>query len=634
MVERISALGREADDMSTAYRNLLIPSASSEWDIGRVGHSTEIARRLLGRLSGYLRAGTLDWASSKSFVEWLQGECRQSPPLNMITAKSGGTEKSKILSSTIFEPRSIFHQLEGPSSSIKGENIGPEVDVSDLDGFLQESEATDFGSTDIFATLNECFSNESPQNLHDALEEYISKEDYDTLVSSRQEITLLLSRQIKDLVSKPKWGLSAILRWLPLLSSEATSEELWSILFTKGDDLLTPFLDKLILLCIQSWSKTHINSCTSWLNSLVGSKHLEILSARRVADFLLRTSSLGLSERVSSLSEDLILVDPRPEWGNSETHANSLVRICIHAVLESANNEPRWENRNSLSPWFLLLELLASRGKRQLVYATDTMIRFQKEYAGQAGLSLLDGAMLRLYLLYPNFMNVSSSPVRQALVRASETHSSTWRFWRSSLDDLLEDAIRRLAEGDSKAVRILHDYARKHPLLILRQCERIVAALEDDATFSGTTDSSQVIQASSLDGPAEATWLGKSVSVHVKHWGFSYTEILWNAVLDVFSSMPKEILFQNGIKLGFLDVLQAYLRLFSIQMTLLTGEATTKLKTKVAQVLAEFASANQTGCCAWWNATDDDGLAVRNLLVATDLLSPEVAIQNLRSSAA
>lgn len=468
---------------------------------------------------------------------------------------------------------------------------------------------------------------ESPRVLHEALEQYTRADGEKNPLP--EQVAVHLSKQIEELAAKPRWAVTAILRWLPSLSKDANTPELWRIIFAKKDDLLSLFLDELILLCLQSWSRSHVQSCNKWISSL-DRDDLKHLSARRLADFLVKTSDLAPAE-MEPLA-DTPLLDTNPAWGASETQAASIAQVCIQAADETANRDPNFDGRNSLPAWLILVQLLGKRGKKQLVYLTETMLRFQQENPESEGLVLLDNAILRLYLLQPMWMNVGSSPVRMSLLRASEAHAATWAEWRSSMDDVLDEAIDNLAAGEARAARVLNDHARKHPLLILRKTTHFLAVLEEDATVKdSTSDTRGVVHGKHLEGPAEARLLGKPVLIHVKHWGFSFTEPLWNSVLDIFMAIPKEVIFQSGLSLGFLDLLNTYLRLLSVQLHLLSGEATAKLKGKFAEVLKVFEQSNAKGCHAWW-ASVVDGSEVRNMLVGCDLLSPQQAIESIRSA--
>lgn len=82
MVDRLGKMGDNADDIDKAFTQLLVPSATSEWDIGRLGRRKEVARKLLGRLSAYARMHDLSKLGTESlvsftFVEWLAETCQK-----------------------------------------------------------------------------------------------------------------------------------------------------------------------------------------------------------------------------------------------------------------------------------------------------------------------------------------------------------------------------------------------------------------------------------------------------------------------------------------------------------------------------------------------------------------------------
>lgn len=633
MVDRISLLGKESADIDSAYRNLLVPSASSEWDIGRVGSPEDVGRRLLGRLSAYLRAGTLDKASSGSFFQWLLKECRvASSPKPLPTKKTKGHKSKQTV--TLPNVSSILSHLNGPLTEDKTESLGPAVDVSDLDDFMSSRERTiaPFGG-DVLGEISDSFMREDPRKLNDALENYfdfLDETKSNNLAPSA--LAIHLAKQTESLGSKSRWAVTAILKWLPRLSRDITTPDLWMIIFSgKQDDLLSLFLDELALLCIQEWSQTHIEACSKWIASQ-DENQMKELSARRVADFLVKTSILAPPE--AEVRSDTQLVNTNPEWGTSETHAASLIRVCLQAAMESGEKEDSFNVHSPLPSWLSLLESLGSRGKKQLIYLTDTILRTQQEQPGSSCAILLDRALLHLYLLQPSWMNLGSSPVRTALLRTSVTHAGIWRQWRSSLDDLLNEGISNLA-SDPRASRTLAEYARKHPLLILRKIPDFISMLEEDAIAKDSTgaDSRGVVHGKSLSDPAEASYHGRSVKVHIKHWGYSFTEPLWNIVLDIFAGIHKEVLFQSGVSLGFLDLLNTYLRLLAVQLHLLSAEAAGKLKGKFSEVLKVFGQTNAKGCHAWWGSALD-GSEVRNILVSCDLLSPQQAIDSIRSTTA
>jgi hypothetical protein len=627
MVDRISMLGQASEDMDGAYRSLLVPSASSEWDIGRVGSREDVARRLLGRLSAYLRAGILDEASSSSFFQWLQKECRLSSTPRARPGKKPKPVKSSISTMVMADISSLLSQLNGPQLLGKEENRLT-VEASDLEQLMKKStRAVTSESDDILKCIAECFSKEDPHKLETTLEHYLSS-DGDSQSPSPIHLIIAFCEQIKQLNKKPRWAVTAILKWLPRLSRDGGTVEMWNVLFAgTREDLMALFLDELVLLCSQSWSLLHISSCTDWITGME-LQTMKELSARRMADFLIKTSNLSSPE--SQVFADTPLVDTNPDWGKSEAQTASLTKICICAAEESADRESLSDRRNSQpSSWLMMLELLGGRGKKQLMYITETVLRFSADNSNS--LALLDGAILRLYLLHPSWMSLGSSPLRMALLRGSKAYADTWVHWPSENDDQLNYAIDQVAGGEIRASRILAEFSRKHPLLILHKISQFLDLLEDDGNVKDSKEKRGVVHGSNLSGPAQARFLGRPVLVHIKHWGYSFTEPLWLTVLEIFMGMHKEVLFQSGLSLGFLNVLNVYLRLLSVQLHLLSAGSTAKLKSRLSDVIKEFGEANPAGRRAWW-ATTMDGVEVRNVLVSCDLLSPQEAIESIRSA--
>ena len=68
MVDRLGRLGESSNDRDSTYVKLLAPPASSEWNIGRVGLKKENPRKLLGRLSAYMRLNKVTLSEGISAV--------------------------------------------------------------------------------------------------------------------------------------------------------------------------------------------------------------------------------------------------------------------------------------------------------------------------------------------------------------------------------------------------------------------------------------------------------------------------------------------------------------------------------------------------------------------------------------
>ena len=56
------------------------------------------------------------------------------------------------------------------------------------------------------------------------------------------------------------------------------------------------------------------------------------------------------------------------------------------------------------------------------------------------------------------------------------------------------------------------------------------------------------------------------MKVSIVMWGYSFNEYAWTSILDILLALPNEVIFSCGIKLGLSEVLEAFLRLFDVQM--------------------------------------------------------------------
>ena len=124
---------------------------------------------------------------------------------------------------------------------------------------------------------------------------------------------------------------------------------------------------------------------------------------------------------------------------------------------------------------------------------------------------------------------------------------------------------------------------------------------------------------------------GVDVNVTVRHWGFSYSEPLWSALLDVVTSIPNELLFGTGLQLGVLDFFATYLKLLSVQLQLLSADKSKRLVEKLLEVFAAFQRANSSSWKRWLGTTMDGmGREVRHVLMNCNFITPQEAIESLK----
>ena len=101
------------------------------------------------------------------------------------------------------------------------------------------------------------------------------------------------------------------------------------------------------------------------------------------------------------------------------------------------------------------------------------------------------------------------------------------------------------------------------------------------------------------------------------------------------TSVPKEVLFGCGLKMGLLDLFGVYLRLMFVQSQLRTNEKTPRLKNKLSELFGALKSTSNKG---WedWLALSVAGLpslgTTRNVLMSCDFISHQQAIDSVKKA--
>ena len=248
---------------------------------------------------------------------------------------------------------------------------------------------------------------------------------------------------------------------------------------------------------------------------------------------------------------------------------------------------------------------------------------------GRPGNEVFDVLLLRLYLNFPQWMDLGSSESRNVLMRASESFSSSWTNWLSSFDDHIDDLLQSVLTGETKSVKQLADLSRKQPLLIIRKLPIISAILSDDARAYSPYNRKGFLVAENLSGKRDVTFHGKMSKINILHWGCSYTEPVWASFLDILSSMPPEVLFTCGVKAGLLELLTIYVQLLSVQLQLLSADKTLRLKTKLVEAFTAFKQING-GSWTEWLVADVGDSPMRYLLASCGFISRQEALDCIK----
>jgi len=658
MIDRLGRLGEKAADTNKAFNQLLVPSALSEWDIGRLGHRREVSLKLFGRLSAYSRMYNLLDLNDRdqvsfTFIEWLSDTCQSFQKSTKMKYK-----KAKLASSAIFSSvesgRTLFNAMLKDISDDNDEIAVTQMDAdaSDMTDFLAFKDKDTISapkSLDEANTIDSFLSQIFEQNKPDILDKWLGanfshqpislrrkrryKQKQDQPKISNDELSFLLLQRYILLERKVEGLASALVKWIPKLSASRGSPKFWKTLFADGQK--PSFLwENLVSRCIQTWNHTHMARCRMWILSEGRNAKLDLL---KVVRFLIEASTFS-TVHVESFANPPVAVEDSA-WGRTENTVRSATDFALDCLLAS-DYEKRLRSRSNPPECLVLLLLIAKLGRNQVQFISGAIMKRIESENEQTKCWLLL-SLLRIYAYFPLSMNLGTLVLRSNLKEAVEISADDWVFWRSPLDDSVQDLLDTAFSNISsvRSVQSLVDISKNHPLLLLRKLDKIGNVLEKDATVIDskiTCDKVGVISGGSSKGSLQAIVEGKMLNLSVKHWGFSYTEHVWFTVLDMISAVPNELLFNCALKMGLLDLLGIYLRLVFVQSQLSTSsDRLGKLKEKLSELLGLFKSANPIAY-DFWMASANCGLpslgATRNVLVGCGFMSHKQALESVRKA--
>mmetsp|Transcript_22685 Transcript_22685/g.53527 ORF Transcript_22685/g.53527 Transcript_22685/m.53527 type:complete len:1400 (+) Transcript_22685:3-4202(+) len=614
MVGRLGTLGDSAKDKDAVFRELLLPSMSSEWDLGRVGKHGDIIRKLLGRLSAYFRVGLGDDGFSKSFLKWLVQASKL--PREHVTRPK---KKRKV------SPKSPFVKLNDAPNLLR--LTGP-MDVeadqeADLDihndleslSFLSvgQREETTHGTESIEAKISHFLAENNAAGLNHLLAQKVSGIEGE--LGSHTASFLL--QCVEDHSPKHTWMFDTLLRWVPISLQHECKPETMDFLFSSsGRERKVPqnILDGIVQTCFLLWAPSCWKSCTDWALS-INEEDVTRYSLSRLVSFL--QASLGDQPSCRNLSEEESIV---------------LCRIAILCLEMDGEREGIPSGRNNLPASLTLLLDFAGQGKRHFTLAGKMLLQ-RLDKSTPVPQSLLSSAFMRLYLLRPQWASTATAQVRKVLLKSAEENHSIWTSWISSSDGQMDDLLECLQSGDSRVLRSFNEQARKYPLLILRKCGNFEAILKKDARPLAQTHSSQSqrVEGTTVGGKIEASIEGHVVRLSLLDWGYQFTESIWMGVLDTFCSIHKEVLYFSGEK-ELRRILECVLLLLQVQTNLTTASSATKIKGKASEIVQNYKAANLSGFNRWLSQSLE-GTEVRNGLVGCSLISPQDAIDSLKAVA-
>lgn len=561
MIDRLGKLGDKAQDKRKTFNQLLVPSAASEWDIGRLGHRREVSRKLLGRLSAYshmYQVSSLRGREkiSSTFLEWLSDVCS-----NVDKPRKAKPKKQKISSaSTLSSPGAASSILSALSKEVvvcSQRHLQLDGDASDMTRFL----SLDFPeaivpprSIDGIDAIKKFIDQVYEKNQADVLETWLDETIVEEAPRRAKRTKLINSAERVDLVDLATYLLqshlslkerrerfaSILLKWVPLLSRSRGSPELWQDIFSDESSFQASLSNALLSGCMQIWCESHISFCRTWILSL---ESFDALRMDHLVRFLVDTSAQHCVnfEGFAFVAE----AHKHSDWCNSKESVATTALLALDCLQQASSDamETALCSRNHPPDSLVLLLLVSSCGRKQIQRVSQAVVQRLEKADGDDRPVLL-AVILRLYAAFPHFMNLGVAILRSVLKESVERYAHEWLEWRSPLDDQLQDMIDTIVRGGGppRLVQALAEEAKKHPLLVLRKLEFMVHALDADGIVQEHSDNRGIIFGQSLNEPHLAKVGGRIVKLTVKHWGFNYTENLWLSLLDVVSAgKPRRI---------------------------------------------------------------------------------------------
>lgn len=616
MLGRLGKLGQES---TAIYHELLETSGLGS------GSSGNIARTLIGRLDAYSRLHEIEAENlhlketAQTFLSWLSATCKSQ--VNKKAAKSAKTKKGKLTS------KNSKLDLQLTSGILSG--LG--MLTRDADTKYAEAQFEDpcfhrklrDREDQAGAPMSNCAINDIAafvtSNLHAkscaAVEKWL-QESFPPGSGSPKlvplEVAVALLTSFMEVTDVTVVVSSLIATWVPRLSQQVGNPELWRLLFSVHDGDRDS-LQEVVSSCTLTWSRSHKQACSAWA-----------LEQAKMDDPSEANMDWGrLTLYFASMSEQPLTCSTLAEtktnscgWATSKELVLQLTRIGVLGLRRGVSFEP-----DDWPPSFALVFSLAQHGKNQLRAVCEGVL--QGIGHKEASCDLLRLCLLRLYLVFPQWMDIGSASTRTALISAAGKYADNWTAWQPSLEGKIQDHISALHKGEAKVVKVLTKLSRKHPLLILRELPEIARLLKQDATMNvENLERKGIITGTNMNGQRNVRFHRKTVKFSVCHWGYSFLEPLWIVWLDILSSIPKEVLFTLGLEVGLKDVLGVYLQLLSVQLQLMSVKKAERLKEKVAGVFATFKEANRAGWMGWLNSRLD-GSEVRHVLMSYSFVTPQ-----------
>eukprot|EP00571_Detonula_confervacea_P003451 CAMPEP_0172329500 /NCGR_PEP_ID=MMETSP1058-20130122/60916_1 /TAXON_ID=83371 /ORGANISM="Detonula confervacea, Strain CCMP 353" /LENGTH=2101 /DNA_ID=CAMNT_0013046679 /DNA_START=37 /DNA_END=6342 /DNA_ORIENTATION=- len=633
MLTRLDTMLDSFTDSEKIYEELISPAAVSEWGLPGIGSRRTIKRKLHGRILAYMRihakhatereAQELNTAEKSPFVTWLSSEISRPENTQKSHSKSqaptGITNNLKSYRTDSFDSDHSEDLMEEEDAA---DHVGDVWSRDDSNKPIDRPVAPNETVSQDFVKL--CVGSDQYNVLEESLDLITAKSIYKDIEGASAAAKALLV-SYKSFHGNHSF-IRILLKWVPLLTQDHGDENLWQLVFIEESEQIQDWchLMSLVCKCALEWSDEHTTACREW-----------IVSQQTKYSSWKTACSLGLVLRflvVSSEQKSIHCFDYDDNahlhfpYAQSQEGAISLTNLALYYVsIENggaSTNGPQNEEvgraldrRNALPDWLILI-MMVGKSHQALV----SRLVLEKIDENRSALAL-SSVVLRMYIMFPLKMNLSDSKLRNTLLQASNDHLPWWTDWRCPLDGQVSEMLSNLTKSPHhRLVQSVADIAKQHPLIFVRHLHFISRKLLEDGSGRDSDHRSLMKRGRIFGkhplGDAVAQVRDQTVKVVLVLWGYSFNEPVWTSILDVLMTLPVEVLFSCGAKIGLTEVLEAYLRLFAVQIVELnSGSNTINIRDKFMKLIESFRKCEGEGFEDWLQQNDN----VRQLLSVADI---------------
>ena len=623
--ERLDQLGDTSDDVDKVFSQLLTQNAIHQW---RVGHNTKrsnIIKKLHGRVKAYMHFHDSSKVYS-SFFTWLARQCREKRnDISKNSRKKKSNEQSKI---------SVLDTVNGVC---QGRDIAvlPDIQENGADNTLLHigQSLSRYGEmskngTDIVTHIHASLKSNDFSKVEVLLEELYSTcgelfgKDLDN--SDYCEKNILVAKELiswlQSSTTENDEDLNRILlRWVLLFS--VPDPESLNLLFSTAGDLSLErkrIKSSLVFHCLAAWSKEEIQSCQTWATERLRAKAESKYWPKLLMRCFLQQSSFTANGSMTKIADSTGLNLPYTFIQLDD--AEHITRLALLAAEEWSNFGCQPENWRS-EDWMTLILLVGSQGEDHLAKVVSTIF-VDKYQLSQWSDTVLPRILLNLYANFPTKMSLSNPNIREMLINASAKLHHEWLAWSNPIDDQILSAIQNIRITTLQTQQqLVIDFIKKYPLFAIKHTKALLQVLKENATSNSSYDierGRRSVQYPSLVATTDV----KLVQISVVHWGCSFSEPLWIAVLDILLGFPDKVIFSCGHLMGLLDVLNMYLLLLKTQIEVGNYRkaptdivTTNRIRNKFSNIVQNFSKANYEAFADWVTSSKVESQEVGDLLI-------------------